>query len=368
MYISSLELQNFRNYESLSIELADGVNLFHGRNAQGKTNILEAVSVAGTTRSHKGSKDRDMIRHSEEEAHIRMHIARRDGTHRIDIHLKKNKPKGIALDMLPVRRAGDVYGLLQFVIFSPEDLSIVKAGPAVRRRFLNQELCQTDKIYLSDLAEYSRCLAQRSLLLKVPDIEDRKDELSVWDEQLIRTGTKIILARQTFIEELSPIAERIHGELTAGSEKLTLRYEPCVSAEEFAVQLALSAENDIRCRENHIGPHRDDFSMSVGGDPLRVFGSQGQQRTAALSLKLAEIEMLYRKTDEMPVLLLDDVLSELDEERQIQLIRRIRGGQTLLTSTGLEEIRKNRLSCDRIFYVEEGTAVREAQEDTETAI
>ena len=367
MYISSLELQDFRNYESLSVEFADGVNLFHGRNAQGKTNILEAVTVAGTTRSHKGSKDKDMIRHSMEEGHIRMHIVRNDGTHRIDIHLKRNKAKGIALDMLPVKRAGDVYGLLQFVIFSPEDLSIVKAGPAVRRRFLNQELCQTDKIYFKELAEYNRCLLQRQALLRLPDIEDRRDELSVWDAQLIRTGKKIIAIRKAFIEELSPIVRTIHAELTGGAEELSLRYEPSVSEADFEVQLALSVDNDIRYKETHVGPHRDDFSLAIGGDAVRVFGSQGQQRTAALSLKLAEIEMLRKKTGEMPVLLLDDVLSELDEERQIQLLKRIRGGQTFLTCTGLEDIRKNKLDCDRVFYVEDGTVIRENADLTKNA-
>ena len=362
MYVVSTDLQDFRNYRSLSVTFSEGINVFCGANAQGKTNILEAVYLMGTTRSHRGAKDRDMIRKGAEEAHLRSQIKVLDGNHRIDLHLKKYKSKGIAIDLLPVKKAGDLLNLSKMVFFSPEDLQIIKNGPAVRRRFLNQEMSRIDRVYLAQLTEFNRALAQRNKLLK--DYSDRAGfaaQLDLWDAQLIRTGTKIIEQREAFIRKIRVITAGIHQSLTDGKEEILLRYEPNVSSSLFAEELAKARDRDMHLKETTVGPHRDDMGIFLGSTPgqtemmdSRLYGSQGQQRTAALSLKMAEIEMIRKETGETPVLLLDDVLSELDEVRQLHLLKSIRGTQTMITCTGLAELKEHGFSADRIFTVSDG--------------
>ena len=278
MIIKSLELKNFRNYESLGIAFDAGTNILYGDNAQGKTNVLESLYVSGTTKSHKGSKDREMIRFDAEEAHIRTVVEKNGVDNRIDIHLKKNSAKGIAVNGIPIRKAGELFGILNLVVFSPEDLNIIKDGPAGRRRFMDMELSQLDSIYLHNLTKYHKILQQRNKLLK--DIHYRPDleaTLPIWDEQLVLYGTKIIQRRQ------------------------------------------------------------------------------GQQRTSALSLKLAEIELVKQLIHDTPVLLLDDVLSELDSNRQNYLLNSIHDIQTIITCTGLDEFVKNRFHINKVFFVREGT-------------
>ena len=355
MYIELIDLLNFRNYERQMIRLAPGVNIFYGDNAQGKTNILEAVYLAGTTRSHKGSKDREMIRQGEEESHIRMDLVRAGIRHRVDMHLRKNRSKGIAIDRIPVKRAGELFGIASLVFFSPEDLNIIKNGPSARRRFINFELCQLDKVYLNVLGEYSRCLMQRNKLLKeVENNPARTAELDVWDEQLLKYGTEVIRRRASFLSSMNKKTGEIHRELTDTKETLLLKYEPNTTANEFAVNLAMARERDIRFGETHVGPHRDDAAVFINGMDSRVYGSQGQQRSAALSLKLAEIRMIREHTGDTPVLLLDDVLSELDSSRQNQLLSSIKGIQTLITCTGLDDFVQNRFEADTVFHVVNG--------------
>lgn len=355
MYITSVDLLNFRNYERQTVELKSGVNLFYGNNAQGKTNFLEAVYIAGTSRSHKGSRDREMIRKGAEESHIRMDLMRGSVPHRIDLHLKKNSPKGIAVDRIPVHRASELFGIVQFVFFSPEDLMIIKSGPASRRRFINLELCQMDRLYLNALAGYTKCLAQRNRLLKeITDIKRQGTELDVWDMQLLRYGTEIIERRKEYLEELNAVIAPIHADLTGEKEKIFLQYEANVSAADFEKKLAESRERDLRFKETHTGPHRDDIAILLNGMDARIYGSQGQQRTAALSLKLSEIGILRKKTGDTPVLLLDDVLSELDENRQSRLLAGMKGVQTLITCTGLDDFVSRAFPADSVFYVENG--------------
>ncbi|MBQ6469925.1 MAG: DNA replication/repair protein RecF [Lachnospiraceae bacterium] len=355
MYIELIDLMNFRNYERQLIRLDRGVNIFYGDNAQGKTNILEAVYLAGTTRSHKGSKDREMIRKGEEESHIRMDLVRAGIRHRIDLHLKKNRSKGIAIDRIPVKRASELFGIASLVFFSPEDLNIIKNGPSARRRFVNFELCQLDRIYLNVLGEYSRCLLQRNKLLKeMADRPERTAELDVWDEQLLKYGLEVIRRRASFIQSMNEKTEEIHRELTDSRETLLLKYEPNTTENSFAVDLAMSRERDLRYGETHTGPHRDDMAVLIDGMDSRVYGSQGQQRSAALSLKLAEIRMIQEHTGDTPVLLLDDVLSELDSSRQNQLLGSIRGIQTLITCTGLDDFVQNHFEADTVFHVTNG--------------
>jgi DNA replication and repair protein RecF len=356
MIIKSIELQNFRNYEDLNISFDEGTNIFYGDNAQGKTNILEAVYLSGTTKSHKCSKDKEMIRFGEQEAHIRTVVVKKDKEYQIDMHLKNNRSKGIAINKVPIKKASELFGILNMVFFSPEDLNIIKNGPAERRRFLDSELCQLDKIYLSDLTTYNKILNQRNKLLKdMVYRPDLKDTLPVWDMQLVETGRKIIRRRKQFVDELNEIVHDIHYRISGEKEDLLLQYEPSIEDIFFEDELFRVKERDMRQCMTSVGPHRDDLLFSIGEVDIRKFGSQGQQRTSALSLKLSEIELVKRSIHDTPVLLLDDVLSELDSNRQNYLLNSIHDTQTLITCTGLDEFVKNRFQINKIFKVVQGT-------------
>lgn len=362
MIIKSIELSNFRNYESLDLDFDYGTNILYGNNAQGKTNILEAVSVSGTTRSHKGSKDKEMIRFGEEEAHIKTVVNKKDMDYQIDVHMKKNKTKGIAVNKVPLKKASELFGILNIVFFSPEDLNIIKNGPSERRRFLDSELCQLDKIYLSDLAKYNKILNQRNKLLKDMVFRpDLKETLPIWDAQLIDYGKRIIKRRKSFIDELNEIVFDIHKQISGEKEELVLKYEPNIDDAFFHDELNRAKERDMRFCQTSVGPHRDDMQFSVFDVDIRKYGSQGQQRTSALSLKLAEIELVKRNINETPVLLLDDVLSELDSSRQNYLLNSIHDIQTIITCTGLDEFIKNRFKIDKIFNVVEGVVTEKTE-------
>ena len=320
MIIKSLELANYRNYESLEIHFSSGTNILYGNNAQGKTNILEAIYVSSTTKSHKGSKDRDIIHFNQEEAHIRTYLEKEGIEYKIDMHLRKNKSKGVAVDGQKLKKAADLLGLLNIVFFSPEDLNIIKNGPAERRRFVDMELCQLDNFYLYNLNHYNKIVNQRNKLLKDMYFNPQlKDTLNIWDSQLVSFGSKIIERRRIFVGQLNEIIYDIHKKLSS------------------------------------VGPHRDDFSFMTGNIDIRRFGSQGQQRTAALSLKLSEIELVKKVAKDTPVLLLDDVLSELDSNRQNYLLNSIGNIQTIITCTGLDEFVNNRFEINKVFKVVEGT-------------
>ena len=352
MNIRSIELKNFRNYENLEISFDEGTNILFGDNAQGKTNILEAAYMSGTTKSHKGSRDREMIRFGEEEAHLKTVVVRGGREYQIDMHLKKNRAKGIAIDKIPIKKASELFGILNIVFFSPEDLNIIKNGPAERRRFLDSELCQLDRIYLADLTNYNKILAQRNTLLK--DMIYRpslSDTMPVWDMQLIENGKKIIRRRKQFVDELREIVSDIHYRISGGKEELFLKYEPNIDDIFFEDELSRAKEKDKKLCQTSVGPHRDDLLFSIGDVDIRKYGSQGQQRTSALSLKLSEIELVRKSISDTPVLLLDDVLSELDSSRQNYLLNNISDTQTIITCTGLDEFVRNRFTVNRVFEV-----------------
>ena len=356
MIIESIELKNYRNYENLQLELSPGTNIFYGDNAQGKTNILESVYVCCTTKSHKGSKDKEMIRFGEDEAHIKLTVRKQDVPYRIDMHLKKNKAKGIAINGIPIRKASELFGIVNVVFFSPEDLNIIKNGPAERRRFLDLELCQLNKLYVHGLIQYNRVVTQRNKLLKELSFHPEYEEtLDIWDLQLAQYGRQVIEYRTDFVKQLNEMIVGIHNQLSGGKEHLEIFYEPNVEAEHLEDALAKNRDSDLRQRTTGIGPHRDDISFIVNGIDIRRFGSQGQQRTAALSLKLAEIELVKYLVKDYPVLLLDDVLSELDGSRQEHLLAGIDHIQTMITCTGLEDFLSHRFPIDKIYKVVEGT-------------
>lgn len=356
MIIKSLELANFRNYEELNISFDKGTNILYGDNAQGKTNIIEAIYVSATTKSHKGSKDKEIINFNKEEAHIRTYLEKEGVETRVDMHLRKNKSKGIAIDGQKIKKAADLMGLLNVVFFSPEDLSIIKDGPAERRRFADMELCQLDSFYLYNLNHYNKIIGQRNKLLKDMYFQpELKETLNIWDSQLVSFGSKIIERREQFVKQLSEIIFDIHKKLSGGKEELVINYEPDVSIENFEKQMKYNQDKDIKLKQTTTGPHRDDFSFIVNGVDIRKYGSQGQQRTAALSLKLSEIELVKKISKDTPVLLLDDVLSELDSNRQNYLLNSIGNIQTIITCTGLDEFINNRFEINKIFKVTNGT-------------
>ncbi len=370
MFIKSMELVDYRNYESLSLQFSTGTNIFFGDNAQGKTNILEAIFLSATTKSHKSSKDKDIILFGKDEAHIRTYLDKNDCEMKVDMHLRGGKSKGIAIDGTRLKKASDLLGICNVVIFSPEDLGIIKEEPAKRRNFVDMELCQLDSFYLYNLTNYNKIVTQRNSLLK--DISVNKnvsliETLPIWDMQIVSYGSKIIERRKAFAEQLNEIIKDIHKKLSGGKEEIEIIYEPNVEIDDFEVCLNKNKERDIKAKITTVGPHRDDFCFLVNGVDIRKFGSQGQQRTAALSLKLSEIELVKKIARDTPILLLDDVLSELDSNRQNYLLNTIGDIQTMITCTGLEEFVNSRFSMDRIFKVENGkvTCLSEAEETHE---
>lgn len=362
MKIKSLKLKNFRNYDLLKLDFDDSTNIFYGNNAQGKTNILEAVYLSGTTKSHRGAKDRDIIQFKHDESHIEMIVEKNGISYQLDMHLKKNSPKGIAVNKIPIRKASELFGIVNLVFFSPEDLNIIKNGPAERRRFIDLELSQLDKVYLNDLSNYNRIVNQRNHLLKEIGFNNQdnlRDMLDIWEMQLIQYGDKIIERRKGFVEDINKIISSIHKKLTGGKEELRVIYEP--SNGEMSLEQALnrSRERDIRIKSTSVGPHRDDICFMIGDMDIRKYGSQGQQRTAALSLKLSEIELVKQMIHDTPVLLLDDVLSELDKHRQNYLLDSIHDIQTLITCTGVEDFVNHRFSINKVFHVQNGQVTGE---------
>lgn len=365
MIIKSLELKNYRNYDNLRLQFHEGTNIFYGDNAQGKTNILESLYLCATTKSHRGSKDKEIIKLDQEEAHIRVVVEKAGVDHRIDMHLKKNKSKGIAIDGIPIRKSSELLGFLNIVFFSPEDLSIIKNGPGERRRFIDLELCQLDRMYLYHLTQYNKIIAQRNNLLRqIGQNRSLLDTLSIWDEQLVQAGCQVIEGREAFINKLNTIVYDIHSKLSGGKEELVIHYEPNVTVDVYADKLRKVVERDIQMKMTSVGPHRDDIMFRIKDQDIRRFGSQGQQRTSALSLKLAEIELVKQSISGNPILLLDDVLSELDRNRQNYLLDSISNIQTFVTCTGLEEFVNKRIMLDRTFevvngHVKDGTIIPE---------
>ncbi len=356
MIIKSIDLADYRNYGSMKLEFDSGTNILYGDNAQGKTNILEAIFVAATTKSHKGSKDREIIQFDKNEAHIRTYLEKDGVETRVDMHLRKSGSKGIAVDGQKLKKAADLLGLCNVVFFSPEDLGIIKNGPSERRRFVDMELCQLDSFYLYNLNHYNKIINQRNKLLKDMYMNpDLKETLGIWDMQLVSFGSKIIERRKLFVEQLNELISGIHRKLSGGREEIKIIYEPDTEIGEFEKKLKHNQDRDIKSKVTSVGPHRDDFSFVIGDVDIRKYGSQGQQRTAALSLKLSEIELVKKIAKDTPVLLLDDVLSELDSNRQNYLLNSIGEIQTIITCTGLEEFVNNRFEINKVFKVSDGT-------------
>ncbi len=359
MYIQRVSLVGFRNLEQMNMELKNGINIFSGDNAQGKTNFLEALYLCATGRSPRTRNDSQLVRFGEKESHIQVFVQKENRTDRIDVHLKRDEKKGVAVNGIPMRKLGDLFGTLYVVIFSPEDLSLIKNGPAERRRFLDLELCQLSNVYYYNLQQYYRILRQRNFLLKeIQKKPSLQDTLFVWDDQLIQFAARMIAARREFLEKLNKISSEKELRLTGGKDRLKIEYKPNCEEMFLEERLKKNIRRDIFAGVTQTGPHKDDILFSINGNDVKIFGSQGQQRTTALATRLAEIELIREETGQQPILLLDDVLSELDESRQNYLMESIRGMQTILTCTGIEDAIKKYISDGFVFQVENGTIKR----------
>ena len=356
MFVNSLELSHYRNYNSLSITFNPGITILYGDNAQGKTNILEAVYLCATTKSHRGSKDKEIIQFGEEESHLRITLTKNDIGHKIDMHLRRNKSKGVAIDGQVIRKSGELFGIIHIIFFSPEDLGLIKNAPSERRKFMNLELCQLNKLYYHNYVNYNKALNQRNTLLKQIYFKpELADTLDMWDDYLIEYGKGIIEEREQFIARLNDIVRGIHSHLTGGREEIEIAYEKNVTIEDYKNVMKSKRETDLKYQSTQTGPHRDDICFYINGVDVRRFGSQGQQRTAALSLNLAEIELVKSVIHDNPILLLDDVMSELDSSRKSYLLDSIKEIQTIVTCTGYDDFIKSRLNIDQIYKVTNGT-------------
>ena len=355
MYIKKIKLNKYRNYENLDIDFLNGVNIIYGKNAQGKTNILEAIYMTATTKSHKSVRDYEIIKFGEEEAHIKSIINKNKNDEIIDIHLKKKVNKGIAINGKRIKKISDYLGFFNIVFFSPEDLNIIKEGAVKRRKFLDFYICQIDKLYVYNLSKYNKILNQRNKLLK--DINNNSeliDTLDAWDNELIKYSFYIIKKREEVIKELDEEIYKKHFFISGEKEKIKTIYEKNVDKDNFYKLLREKREEDIKNKTSTIGPHRDDLKFIIEDVDIRKFGSQGQQKTAALSIKFSEIESIKRKTNNNPILLLDDVFSELDESRQKLLINNIKNIQTIITCTGIPIEILKLLSPDKIIKINNG--------------
>lgn len=358
MYIKNLKLKNFRNYNIINIDFDPHINIIYGKNAAGKTNILESIYLSSTSRSHKNLKENELINFNEEESHIQVELAKGrmiDDDTIIDIHLKRNQKKGLAINKIPIIKISEFIGTENVVMFSPEDLKLIKEGPHQRRKYIDQYITQIDKIYTKNLIDYNKSLTERNKLLRQIKYDKRDDLISTidaWDESLIKYGEKIISKREEVINDIKNLIEEKSKFITDNKEILKIKYEKNIDIDNFKNELLKNREKDIRYAITNVGPHKDDIKFTIDNIDIRKYGSQGQQRTAAICLKLTELDKIKEKMNDKPILLLDDVFSELDEGRQKKLLENIKDIQVIITATGIEKNILEILKPNKIFKIE----------------
>lgn len=366
MYLEKLQLKNFRNYEERTISFENKVNVIIGENAQGKTNLMEAIYVLAFTKSHRTSKEKELIQWEKDYAKIEGTAMRRNQSVPLEFIISK-KGKKAKLNRLEQRRLSDYIGAINVVMFAPEDLTLVKGPPQIRRRFIDMELGQIQPSYVYHLSKYQKILKQRNSLLKQIRNREVSDQvmLDVLTEQLIEHASILLEKRFVFIDLLRGWAAPIHYGISHELENLYIQYDNTIEVSEDANKDRIDniyrnkfheiREKEIERGTTLIGPHRDDLIFYVNGKDVQTFGSQGQQRTTALSVKLAEIELIYKEIGEYPILLLDDVLSELDDSRQSHLLNTIQGKvQTFVTTTSVDGIHHETLKNADMFHVKKG--------------
>ena len=357
MFIKRLQMLNYRNYNVLDISLGPHVNVFMGDNAQGKTNILEGIYYCAFARSHRTSKDRELINWNADNALLSVSVGRERLDKRIDISILKDGKKAIQINKIKIKKIGELFGNFNVVMFSPEDLKIIKDSPSVRRKFIDMELCQLNPKYYYNLVQYNKVLNERNSILRNRNIN--KDILEVYDMQLVEFGYNIIMERLEYIKKLNKYSEKIHSDITSGKEKIEFRYTSTIKDLENIKDnfYALLEKNRVRDSERGItsvGPHRDDFIVLINDIDTKSYGSQGQQRTAVLTIKFASLKIIKELTGEHPVLLLDDVLSELDFSRKRYILSTIGDIQTIITCTGIEDLYEYLDDKSKVFKVKDG--------------
>jgi len=370
LYIKRLKLRNFRNYDHLDISFGKNFNILSGNNGQGKTNILEAIFMCAAARSHRTSKDQDMVMLGRESFLISLDFEREQIDKNIEISFSKTEKKKVRINGIPLKKIGGLMGNLNAVVFSPEDLLIIKEGPSERRRFVDITISQLKPSYFYDLQQYNRTLTQRNMLLK--EIQNKRnliDTLEIWNNNLATIGSRIIKTRYEFVKRLGKYAEENHSRITDGAEKLAIRYAPSVQIDEnssiedimlmFVRLLEKSMERELQKASTLYGPQRDDYEIFLNGGSIKLYGSQGQQRSAVLSMKLSEIDLILEETGEYPVLLLDDVMSELDGKRQLYLLKNLDGIQTFITCTDSGFFKDLPGSSASYYSIVSGTAKKE---------
>jgi DNA replication and repair protein RecF len=349
MRVTRLQLHRFRNYREADIQPDSRLTVLAGSNAQGKTNLLEALHLCCLGRSHRTTRDKELIGWGEERAGVRVDVERGDGPREVAIWLYREdaRRKQVRVDGKQVSRVGELMGHFHGILFSPDDLSLVKDGPAERRRFLDMELSQLRPVVFYALQRYARALGQRNNLLRdMRRTTALHGTLDVWDEQLALAGAAVIAQRRAYVEALAPVAARNHAAIAGDDAPLRVRYRTQIDgdgnaealADQFLQRLRDARNEDIRRATTTVGPHRDDLQLLIGGREARTFGSQGQQRTVVLALKLGELDVVCAERGETPVLLLDDVMSELDPYRRRQLVERIADAQAIVTCTDLSDL------------------------------
>lgn len=364
MHVNEIHLIQYRNYRGLKVRLNPQLNIFLGKNAQGKTNLLEAIYLGSAAKSFRGNKDQEMIQIGKNAAYVGIVYEDDLGENKIEFKFQKDKSKRFKRNGLELQKTSELMGHLNVVIFSPEDLKIVKEGPIFRRAFLNNEISQIKPRYRYALYQYNKVIRQRNNYLKSIKYGG-KDEalLDVYDEQLANYGSDILKFRIQFIDRLSVFSKKIHEKITHGIECLSLSYESSFSINDdlndgLKKALLESRMDDIEKTTTSVGPHRDDFSIWINDLEAKVYASQGQQRTAALSVKLAEVDLIKSEKGEYPILLLDDVLSELDLNRRKDLISAFKGIQTIVTTTDDEDLRALTDLSKSFYHISDGDITR----------
>ena len=356
MFIDKISLINFRNYSNINLEFIDGVNIFKGNNAQGKTNVLEAIFFCSLGRSHRTSKDKELIKWEEDFFSILCSIKTGRIDKVINIKLDSKNNKFVEVNKKKLNRISELFGTLNVVMFSPEDLRIVKESPAMRRKFLDMEISKLDNIYFHNLVSYNKIIAERNNLLKQRNIDHLI--LDIYDEEASKYGALIIQRRLKYLLDLNRHAKKIHSEITSGKEVIDFVYKTNIDINDISNslknKLSESRASDIDRGYTGSGPNRDDFSIEINDMDAKIYGSQGQQRTSVLSIKFSSLEIIKEVTGEYPILLLDDVLSELDNSRKEYILSSISNIQTFITMTGYDNDNIEKLENVKIFNVNSG--------------
>jgi len=375
MKLTNLQLQNFRNYESVQLEFTDGVHVFIGENAQGKTNLMESIYALAMTKSHRTTNDKELIGWNKEFATIKGTVEKTATKTNLELQFSK-KGKIAKVNYLEQKRLSSYLGNLNVILFAPENLTLVKGSPQNRRKFVDMELGQMSSLYLYDLVEYNRVLKQRNTYLKQLAIKKKQPDeyLDVLSEMLSELASKIVFYRLDFMKQLEALAIPIHDQLSLGREKFSVSYQATIPLEDgltpsqmkeiYMNQFKKNQTREADQATTLIGPHRDDLIFYLNEVPVQTYGSQGQQRSTVLSLKLAEIELMKLSTGEYPLLLLDDVLSELDDDRQTHLIKAIENKvQTFITTTSLDGIKQQFINEPVVIPIEKGTILKTESEN-----